>query len=57
MDQLMGHVPLYPLAPALALGLATAALIAMIWFNPVIFAVFFAIMSVLGASATLGRKA
>ena len=51
------RAPLYPIAPALALGLAAAALMAMIWFNPVIFGIFFAIMALLGLVAALGRKA
>jgi ethanolamine permease len=37
--------PLYPWLPGLALGLASAALVAMIWFNPRLFALFAGVMS------------
>ncbi|HEY0271061.1 MAG TPA: ethanolamine permease [Sphingomonas sp.] len=49
------RAPLYPFGPAFALGLAAAALLAMIWFNPLIFCLFLAIMALLAATARLGR--
>jgi ethanolamine permease len=45
------RAPLYPFAPALALGLAAASLVAMIVFNPVIFIVFLAIMALFAGVA------
>jgi len=40
------HAPGYPIVPGIALLLSVVCLLAMLWFNPVIGALFFAIMLV-----------
>ena len=50
------RAPLYPFAPAFALALASAAMLAMIYFNPLIFCIFLAIMAALGVVALAGRR-
>ncbi len=49
------RAPLYPLAPAFALALALVALAAMVWFNPLIFALFAALMGA-AVGATIRRR-
>lgn len=49
------RAPLYPWFPGLALGLALAALLTMIWFNPVIFALFAGVM-LAAVGVTLWRR-
>jgi ethanolamine permease len=39
-------VPLYPWFPAVALAIATFSFVAMVWYNPVLFLIYFAIMVV-----------
>jgi len=48
------RAPLYPWFPGLALGLASGALLAMIWFNPGMFALFGGVMAV-AVAITLWR--
>lgn len=48
------RAPAYPWLPGVALGLAVAALLAMIWFNSVLFALFAGVMAV-AVGATLWR--
>lgn len=50
------RAPLYPLAPGLALVMACGALLAMIWFNPLIFAIFAAFMAVAVGLSTMLRR-
>ncbi len=50
------RAPLYPIAPALALGIAGLSLLAMAWFNPVIFVLFAGIMIVSVGSERLIRS-
>ena len=47
--------PFYPVAPALALGLASVALVMMVWNNPVIAAIFAGLMAVLTGGSLLLR--
>jgi ethanolamine permease len=49
------RAPFYPWFPGLALGLASAALLAMIWFNPGMFALFGGVMAV-AVGITLWRR-
>ncbi len=49
------RAPLYPLAPAFALAMAAVALVAMIWFNPIIFALFAGLMA-LAVGVTMWRQ-
>ncbi len=49
------RAPLYPLAPAFALALAVVALAAMVWFNPLIFALFAGLMGA-AVGATVWRR-
>ena len=51
------RAPLYPWFPGLALGLAVGALLAMIWFNPVLFALFAGVMTASVAVALRHRPA
>ena len=51
------RAPLYPWFPGLALGLAVGALLAMIWFNPVLFALFAGVMTASVAVALRRRPA
>jgi len=51
------RAPLYPFAPAFALGMAVFALIAMIWYNPVLFVIFAATMVIaVGATTLVGAR-
>lgn len=51
------RAPLYPFAPAFALGMASLALVTMIWFNLELAAIFVALMVVLvGGSLLLRRR-
>lgn len=40
------RVPLYPWFPGVALAIATFSFVAMVWYNPVLFLIYFAIMAV-----------
>jgi ethanolamine permease len=47
------RAPLYPYAPAFALGMAVIALIAIVYYNPLIFAIFSGVMAVAVIAACL----
>jgi len=47
--------PLYPFAPALAMGIALCSLVAMAWFNLEIFAIFFVTLTACVLGTLLGR--
>ncbi|WP_404710083.1 ethanolamine permease [Sphingomonas sp. MMS24-J13] len=50
------RTPLYPLAPAVALGIAGFALLTMAWYNPQLFAIFVGLMVVTVGIASLTRR-
>ena len=50
------RTPLYPVTPALALGIAGFALLAMMWYNPAIFGIFAAVMLVAVAASSRWRS-
>jgi ethanolamine permease len=49
------YAPLYPFAPALAMGIALCSLVAMAWFNREIFAIFFVTLTACVLGTLLGR--
>lgn len=50
------RTPLYPLAPAVALGIAGFALLTMAWYNPQLFAIFVGLMVVTVGIASLTKR-